>query len=108
MRPCSRCRAPIENRVAKCPHCGAAQDDGPRATPTPDRAPPGLLYRFILGAARFDDPFLSLLFFAVPVVLGGVLGYTIGGTTGAALGLLLGFLAVILLTVLLAAGDSEG
>jgi hypothetical protein len=108
MRPCHQCRAPIENRVLKCPHCGADQDIGPRATPTPERAPPGFLLRFITSAVRFEDPFLTLLFFAIPIVVGGAIGYSIAGTNGAALGLLSAFLAMILLTLLLAAGDSGG
>ena len=108
MRPCSQCRSPIENRVLICPHCGADQDGGPRATPTPEQAPPGFLRRFITSAIRFEDPFLTLLFFAIPTVLGGAIGYSIAGTNGAVLGLLCAFLATILLTVLMAAGDSGG
>jgi hypothetical protein len=109
MRPCRQCRAPIENNVKTCPHCGAVQiDEGPRATPTPDQPPPGLLRRLIVGAVKFEDPFLSLLFFVIPIVLGGAIGYSIAGTNGAVLGLLCAFLATILFTVLMAAGDSGG
>jgi hypothetical protein len=99
----------VENNVAACPHCGATQvDDGPRATPTPDQPPPGLLRRFIVGAVKFDDPFLSLLFFAIPVLIGGGVGYWIGETSGAMLGLLVAFLVMLLLTVVMAAGDGGG
>ena len=108
MRPCCQCRSPIENRVLICPHCGANQDGGPRATPTPDPVRPGFLRRFITSAVRFEDPFLTLLFFAIPIVLGGAIGYSIAGTNGAALGLLSAFLATILLIVLLSAGESGG
>jgi hypothetical protein len=108
MRPCIQCRSPIENRVLKCPHCGADQDGGPRATPTPEAEPPGFLRRFITSSVKFDDPFLSLLFFAIPIVVGGVIGYSIAGTNGAALGLLCAFLGTLLLIVLLSAGDSGG
>jgi hypothetical protein len=108
MRPCSQCRSPIENRILTCPHCGANQEGGPRATPTPKPGRPGFLLRFLTSAVGFEDPFLSLLFFAIPIVLGGVIGYTIAGTNGAVLGILCAFLATILLTVLLAAGDSGG
>jgi hypothetical protein len=108
MRPCCQCRSPIENRVLICPHCGADQGGGPRATPTPEPVRPGFLRRFITSAVGFEDPFLSLLFFALPIVLGGVIGYSIVGTNGAVLGLLCAFLATILLTVLMAAGDSGG
>ena len=109
MRPCCQCRSPIENRVLICPHCGADQDGGPRATPTPEPVRPGFLRRFITSAVGFEDPFLTLLFFFVmPIVLGGAIGYSIAGTNGAALGLLCAFLATILLTVLMAGGDSGG
>lgn len=108
MRPCSQCRVPIENRVAVCPQCGVAQDGGPRATPTPELERPGFLRRFITSSVRFEDPFLSLAFFVVPILIGGVIGYSIAGTNGAALGLLCGFLAIILLTFVMAAGDSGG
>jgi hypothetical protein len=108
MRPCIQCRSPIENRVLNCPHCGASQDGGPRATPTPDQPPPGLLRRLIVGAVKFDDPFLSLGFFAIPIILGGVIGYFLGAIDGAMLGFLVAFLAMMLLTLMMAAGDSGG
>ena len=108
MRPCSQCRAPLENRATVCPQCGGAQDDGPRATPTPEPERPGFLRRLLTSSVRFEDPSLSLAFFVVPILIGGVIGYSIGGTNGAGLGLLCGFLAIILLTFLMAAGDYGG
>jgi len=108
MRPCIQCRSPIENRVLKCPHCGAVQGDGPRATPTSEPPRPGFLRRFLTSAIRFDDPFLTLVFFAFPILFGGVIGYSIAGTNGAALGLLCAFLGTLLFLVLLSAGDSGG
>jgi hypothetical protein len=108
MRPCTQCRSPIENRVLRCPHCGAIQADGPRATPTPEPERPGFLLRLVRSAVGFEDPFLSLVFFVIPIVIGGVIGYWIAGTGGAALGLLCAFLATILLVVLLSMGEAGG
>lgn len=90
MRPCRRCRAPIENRDATCPRCGSAQDAAPK--PNTDPAPPRSRRRFarelLTGFADFGilaAPLVPIVL-AVPLAVLGAVGYFIAGQSGAAVG----------------------
>jgi hypothetical protein len=109
MRPCCRCRAAIENRVATCPHCAAPQGDGPRADaePPPPRSRRWFarqLFTFLADLIGFA-PALGILFLAVPLAVGGALGYLAASEKGAFVG---AGAAVALFIVTAACAESGG
>ena len=133
MRPCRQCRSPIENSVAVCPQCGAAQDD--RAKPAGSVPPPVLrrkLFRRAPAAPAAPNPnapprrsgfvesvladIVELLFapqaFAFLVgllVLGAVVGGLLGGASGAAAGVAGVVIAIVLFFAFLRlVSSSEG
>jgi hypothetical protein len=83
MRPCPKCRAPLQNRDATCPHCGAAES----APPKPNSDPPPKRSR----GNRVWDFFFLVDTFGPPAVVGllaygaffGVIGYLLAGKFGA-------------------------
>jgi|GEM_PF-7040294 len=96
MRPCPRCRAPLQNRDATCPHCGAAEPPAPQPNTDPPPKPPrGERIRTFFFLLEEFGPLavvgiLALL--ALPVAVGYVLAGKFGAGVGviAALALLIG------------------
>lgn len=83
MRPCPRCRAPLQNRDATCPHCGAAEAPAPLDTrdPAPVQDTPRRVTRDFIDLTSWS-PFGTLLSILV-VALVGAVGFAIAGQIGA-------------------------
>jgi hypothetical protein len=123
MRPCRRCRAPIENNVATCPHCDTAQEEfasaPSQAKPAPGTGQPGVdphsepaprrnlarqllrgLADLILLGLGWPLPLLLL-----PLGLVVAIGYLFAGQSGATISLVA---AVLLLFVLVVWSEAGG
>ena len=122
MRPCRRCRAPVENNVATCPYCETAQSEPPiaqaDAKPAPRFAQPKVnpqsepvsqrniasqLIRDVGDLIGLAGP-LALLILSLPVALAVAFGYIVAGQTGAAVT----FVAVAVLLLALTVWSSTG
>ena len=86
MRPCPRCRAPLQNRDATCTQCGAAEPPAPKPNsdplPKPSRA--GRLWNvyFLL-----DEPLVLVVILAFVALLGAV-GFLLAGKFGVGIGVI--------------------
>jgi hypothetical protein len=83
MRPCPRCRAPLQNRDATCPHCGAAEAPAPLDTrdPAPVQDTPRRIASDSVGFVLFDP--LGMLLVLLAAVLIGAIGFAVAGPNGA-------------------------
>jgi hypothetical protein len=126
MRPCRQCRTPIENNVAVCPQCGAAQDE--RAKPSGPVPPPVLRRRLFRRAppapqAGADPPrprgFVvrlidslageALMYLVLLVALGATVGGALAGMRGAIVGGAAATATIVLAFVVLSLlSSSEG
>lgn len=122
MRPCRQCRGPIENNVAVCPQCSAAQDDPPKPTgPVPPpvlrrrlfhRSPPApaptnpdspaprrpnLAQRVLLALFHLPavEPLVLFLFLLV-LAFGGAVGYKLAEQIGAIVGVVVALVVVVI------------
>jgi hypothetical protein len=110
MRPCTKCRAPIENSFVLCPHCRAPQSDiWQKANPVPKPEGPAPRRRLpSLFAFSGDDLIHFVAIFVMPIVLGAVIGYYLNGTSGAVVGMFVAFITLIVIAILWAGGSAGG
>jgi hypothetical protein len=84
MRPCPRCRAPLQNRDATCPHCGAAESGSPKPNAEPP-SKPSRGNRLWNVYFLLDEP-LALVGLLAFIGLFGAVGFLLAGKFGAGCG----------------------
>lgn len=86
MRPCPRCRAPLQNRDAICPQCGAAEPPAPKPNtdPPPKQPRRNLIWDFVF---IFEDlTLLGVVGILAFLGLFGAVGFLLAGKFGAGVG----------------------
>ncbi len=86
MRPCPRCRAPLQNRDATCPHCGAVDSAQPKPNTDPPPKPPrgNRIWTFYFLLEEFGP--LALVVILALLALPVAVGYVLAGKLGAGIG----------------------
>lgn len=86
MRPCPRCRAPLQNRDATCPQCGAAEPPAPKPNSDPLPKPSSAERIRSLFAVVIDLGLLGAVVVVLFVGLFGAVGFLLAGKFGAGFG----------------------